>query len=271
VTTAPVQPTTTQTPPTQPVTTPAPPITTQAPPTPPVTTPAATTSPVTTSAPTFTPCTPPVNNEFGSALPLFDGLTAFSTLCASSSTLPSCFDDGADIFYRYRATFNGTVSIDTCSASTDFDTTLVAYTPGGQILECGDDFCEVRSKIVVGVTEGQEVIVRVAGFRRATGVGFLNVVGSNVTCPPWPGPSVCPLVYNTSCMTVNFVFENLMEGFGAQGCECGPPFVPPTCIAPPSVPMPPCVVPPPQRKCLTFNVHFGGLMASADPRTPPAT
>ena len=180
-----------------------------------------------------------------------------------------CFDDGADIFFRYLANVTGLLEIDTCSNATDFDTTLVALTLAGQVVECGDDFCNTKSKITVAIEAGQELILRVAGFRRATGMGILNVQSSNSTCPPWPGPSVCPLTYNASCMTINFVFEGLIEGFGAQGCECGPAFVPARCQPPPVVPLPPCPAPPTApTKCLTFNLQFGSLLAAADPRTP---
>jgi hypothetical protein len=58
---------------------------------PPVTFPTQTTAPLTT---TPSGCIPPSNDVVASALPLFDGSTFFTTLCATTSNSSTCFDDG---------------------------------------------------------------------------------------------------------------------------------------------------------------------------------
>jgi hypothetical protein len=177
------------------------------------------------------------------------------------------FETGADVFYRYQSSVTGFVSIDTCSSTTDFDTTLTALI-GGSVLACNDDACGFRSKIVLPVRVGDVVLVRVAGFRRATGVGVLLVNSfSNSTCPSWPGPSVCPLLYNTSCFSLNFFFDDLVNGFAVQGCSCPPRTTVGPCLKPPTVPLPPCQTGgTPPTDCLRFNLHFGRLLAAADPK-----
>ena len=63
--------------------------------------------------------------------------------------------------------------MDTCSRATDFDTTLVALDAAGdRIVACGDDGCGLQSKIAFSAQVGDVFVLRVAGFRRATGMGL---------------------------------------------------------------------------------------------------
>jgi len=166
---------------------------------------------------------PPVNDLIALALPIFDGRTSFSTLCATTTSGLSCFDDGADVFYRYQALVTGTIFVDTCSRATDFDTTLVALNAAGdRIVTCGDDGCGVQSKMAFAAQIGDVFVLRVAGFRRATGTGILNISAVASRCPAWPGPSTCPLVYNASCFSLNFFFDDVASGYGSNGCNCPP-------------------------------------------------
>src|SRR5262249_31638796 len=84
---------------------------------------------------------PPIkNDECVDAIAITDGVTAFSTIGATTSPPaldPSC-DKGFglgfvnDIWYTYTATATGTVSVSTCNDAS-YDTRLAAYA------QCGDE------------------------------------------------------------------------------------------------------------------------------------
>src|SRR5262245_38099267 len=71
----------------------------------------------------------PANNNCSNATPIGNGSYSFSTINATTDgpTFPSCWQTSAfaDVWYRYTAQANGTVTADTCGAN--FDTILVAY------------------------------------------------------------------------------------------------------------------------------------------------
>ena len=195
---------------------------------------------------------------------MFDGPTGFDSQCATTFRRGPCFDDGADIYFSYRASCSGRISIDTCSSLTNFDTTLTVFNSTDGLVTCNDDSCNTRSKVEFDASQGDIFLLRVAGFRSATGVGLLSVLCDPVDCPPWPQPSTCPLTYNASCTRLDFRFKNVLACYGSQGCSCGESSVNPECYPPPQVPTPPC--PSPTGDCLNINFQFAELLSAADPR-----
>jgi hypothetical protein len=74
---------------------------------------------------------PPGNDACLNAIPLFDGLTAFSTVNATTdgAPVPGAQYDGQtyeDIWYLYTPTCNGTWTVSTCGTA-NYDTDLVLY------------------------------------------------------------------------------------------------------------------------------------------------
>jgi uncharacterized repeat protein (TIGR01451 family) len=88
---------------------------------------------------------------------------------------------------------------------------------------------------------------------------------SHPVCSLWPGPSICPLMYNVSCFSLNFFFDDIANGYGSQGCLCPAAATRTPCLKPPVVPAPPCEPPSIPLRCLTFNLRFAYLLAAADP------
>jgi len=86
-------------------------------------------------------------------------------------------NDRIDEWYAFTAPQDGFVIADTCSANTDFDTTLAAFTSCQLNVElaCNDDFCGTRSLIGWETTAGTTYFIRVSGVYAATGDYELHV------------------------------------------------------------------------------------------------
>lgn len=167
-------------------------------------------------------------------------------------------------YHLHQIIAKGTVTIETCSPLTTFDTTLLVYDSSGVVVACNDDACATQSRVQFASDVGQAFTIRLAGFRGATGSGLLTTSCAPIQCPRWPNPSVCPLTYNSSCTFIDFYFNNILSCYGSQGCSCGANPDNPACFEPPVVPSPPC--PLSSGKCLKFNFQFGNLLSAADPR-----
>ncbi len=148
-----------------------------------------------------TECPPPAPaNLCANCIPITDGLTAFSTVGATTdgpAHVGSCLYDGQthrDIWYNYTAPCTGTLEVTTCEdlgGSADYDTDLVVYDgcDCGVGLEdpplgCNDDdlmnpcgFMPIfHSTVAVPVVLGQCYKVRVGGFStNDEGTGNLSV------------------------------------------------------------------------------------------------
>ena len=130
------------------------------------------------------------NDDCADAVPLMDGVTAFSTLDATTDgpDLPNECEEGFglvlvnDIWYDYVASCSGTVTISTCNDA-DYDTRLAAYEAdscpvnNGQLVGCNDDgagCAGFTSIMTFPATAGVNYKVRVGGFR-GSGTGSLTV------------------------------------------------------------------------------------------------
>lgn len=156
----------------------------------------------------ITPTSPtPPNNTCAFATPVTDGEWPFSNCAATTefSATNACIppDFGHyDLWYRYTASCDGLVSIDTCSS--DFDTVLMIY-PGNpcpsadtRLIECNDDigmecgFGGLGSKIFLTVASGEEYLVRLTGLTPDNaGSGVLSI-----NCYPILSCPQCPADYN---------------------------------------------------------------------------
>jgi hypothetical protein len=154
------------------------------------------------------PCTPqpPPNNACANAIQISNGVTAFTTVGATTdgSPLPSGACDpsaavcAADVWYRYTASCTGTLRVTTCEqlgGSTDFDTVIVIYQnagcppPDSARIGCDDDDTNnpcgqnlpFASTAFASVVSGQTYLIRLGGFFDLTDVGSGTL---NVTCTP---------------------------------------------------------------------------------------
>jgi hypothetical protein len=130
------------------------------------------------------------NDNCAGAVTLGVGNSAsYSTSSATTST-PAwpCGTGGKDLWFKYTTNCAATVTFHTCSASTNFDTTLQVFSGSCSSLlslGCNDDWsgCSstVRSRVVVTTTGPTTLYVRVGGYNGASGTFVLNV--ANSTCP----------------------------------------------------------------------------------------
>ena len=120
-------------------------------------------------------------------VPLRGYTDAFTTTDGPSHTGVECetlSDDvfEADVWYVYTATQDGTLTVDTCSMETCFDTMLAVYDTGvctptaGDLLACNDDYTAVQcgstghgSLVEVPVESGNSYLIRVGGWAGDTG------------------------------------------------------------------------------------------------------
>jgi hypothetical protein len=131
----------------------------------------------------------PANDNCSGALNLVVGNNgSYSTAAATTST-PSwpCGSGRKDIWFRYTVNCAATVTFHTCSASSNFDTTLQVFSGScsGSSLGCNDDWsgCSstTRSRVQVTTSGPTTLYVRVGGYNGASGTFVLNV--ANSSCP----------------------------------------------------------------------------------------
>ena len=96
-------------------------------------------------------------------------------------------NDIYDEWYRYTMPCEGTLTISTCDAGTDYDTTLAVYSDCGGAnseIACNDDStepgCQIaglnrKSLLVINAAGGETVYIRVSGFNGSTGNFVLNL------------------------------------------------------------------------------------------------
>ena len=149
----------------------------------------------------------PTNDNCEDAVPIFAGLTAFSTLGANTDGLAheDCQfsgQTGSDIWFTFTAPCTSLLTITTCEqlgGSADYDTDLVLYSAPGApcpptdafLIACNDDdpdnFCGsasggYKSTITANVVQGQQYIIRVGGFNTGNqGTGNL-LIECGATC-----------------------------------------------------------------------------------------
>ena len=122
------------------------------------------------------------SDDCDGAAPIGDGLTAYSTLGATTdgNVHPDCEFDGQtynDIWFDYIASCTGTLVVTTCEdngGSADYDTDLVIYDGLGciptdaDLLACSDDDCSpaglYHSFLQIEVSAGNAYKIRVGGW-----------------------------------------------------------------------------------------------------------
>jgi len=127
-------------------------------------------------------CPAVANDDCEGASPISDGATGFTNLGATTSIadLPIECDKGfglafvRDLWYEYKATCTGTLTVSTCSAA-DFDTRLALYEScGGPAIACNDDgpdCTNFTSIMTAEVVCGQTYYIRVGAFDGADPIG----------------------------------------------------------------------------------------------------
>lgn len=132
----------------------------------------------------------PPNNLCFSAQFVGDGMVMQSTAGATTSAQGTCLpDDGADVWFIYVATCNGTVTMNTCGSS--FNTSLTVYSIcGGAILACNNDWCGTGSFVSFQATVGTSYHVRAAGAAGATGDLVFSTACNTAACPVEAPPGV---------------------------------------------------------------------------------
>jgi len=146
------------------------------------------------------------HNTCANALPIFNGVTAFTNLGATTNgpTVTGCnlgnYDQiGSDIWYSYTATCTGPLRVSTCNTA-NFDTKIAVYGPGflglscpsgsqfttGVLLGCNDDASGCSgwtSDLTVNVVAGSNYRIRIGGFNAQQGSGTVLIECGAVPCP----------------------------------------------------------------------------------------
>ena len=117
---------------------------------------------------------PPANDDCVNAIAIGEGLTAGSTIGATTSMVTGlCGSMGNDVWYAYTPTCTGTATASFCDGgSANYDTVLAAFSGTCETLVrsgCNDDFCSLLSEISFPVTAGQTYFLAVGGYEGATG------------------------------------------------------------------------------------------------------
>jgi len=141
------------------------------------------------------------NGQCENALMITDGVYPFDTTNAATdgpaSPIAPCTPVNQDIWYRYIATCDGTLTVSLCGSS--FDTALAVYQGAtcpppdgiglGALLGCSDDFCGTASRVSIPASLGQTYLIRVGGKDDANGMGTLTVG----CVPPASGACCLPM------------------------------------------------------------------------------
>ncbi|MHC4571429.1 MAG: dockerin type I domain-containing protein [Planctomycetota bacterium] len=98
-----------------------------------------------------------------------------STGGAIGTNESSCgYNDTIDVWHSFTATSTEPYKISLCGST--FDTTLSVFDPNGTIdLACNDDYCDLQSELTIGLTAGENYLIRVAGYDGETGDYTLTI------------------------------------------------------------------------------------------------
>jgi hypothetical protein len=121
-------------------------------------------------------------DECASAIPIGNGLTSGTNVGATNSVqTSSCNNMGSDVWYFYIASCNGFVEATFCQpGSASFDTVLAVFDGSTSCqtavqLDCNDDTCLLRSKVVFPVSSGSPYYIAVGGFAGAQGTFSISL------------------------------------------------------------------------------------------------
>ncbi|MEE2973584.1 MAG: hypothetical protein VX672_10685 [Planctomycetota bacterium] len=134
----------------------------------------------------------PQNDNCADAIEVVDGAVVVSTLASTTDGGPlpiECDSFGSvdifnDVWYRYTATCEGTVTMSFCVANdSTFDTRMAVYGDGceGPVVACNDDVCGLYSEVTFATECDKVYLVRVGSYSE-TGFGTatldISCVGS---------------------------------------------------------------------------------------------
>lgn len=170
--------------------------------------------------------TPPANDLCAEAIDVPLGSTSFTSLLATTDgpALPAECDEGFglsledDVWFRHEATCSGPLRIETC-AELGFDTRMAVYegscvTPA--ILACNDDapLCSPTgaSRVLIEAVCGEVYLIRVGGYKGASGVGVLTL-----TCLGGPCVPPCPADLDDDATVGGADLTMLLSAWGGTG------------------------------------------------------
>jgi hypothetical protein len=152
----------------------------------------------------------PPNDECGYSIYVtLPALVSGSNVGATLS-MPACGSIGSDVWYRFVAPYNGTVTLSVCSAlgpgSTTFDSVIAVRLGacGFPIVGCNDDYCSQESWLQVPITAGTEYEVQLGGFQGAQGSFTLSIVGTPTVPPNDACANAIPLTVGALVVAENF-------------------------------------------------------------------
>ena len=168
---------------------------------------------------------PVLNDECVDSIPVFTGVPYVGTTVGSTGfDVSSCgAGDSNDVWHTWTADCDGAVDIGLCDSL--FDTTLAVYDACDTLdLVCNDDHCssqsaivprDPRENLVLPVTVGEVLYIRVSGFNGARGQYTLNVNGcvNNGCCANFPAGRC----YNLAPTTCQVAGSPLPDGILCEG------------------------------------------------------
>ncbi len=136
---------------------------------------------------------PPDNDDCENAIDVVNGTYEFDNIAASTDgpdeptqcTFVQGGEIGADVWFRYTPSCDGTVHVSLCESN--YDTAVAVYYIYGacpfipSASFCNDDSCGTQSELDVPAIAGQPFMIRVGGFNGATGQGTLSISQPNVS------------------------------------------------------------------------------------------
>lgn len=125
-------------------------------------------------------------------------LTASNTTATSELSEPTTYGGGSvnSMWYSWTAPSSGTLTVQTCGGSTNFDTTLQTYSGSavGSLsqLASNDDDCSVQSTNSLSVTSGTTYRIQVDGYGSDTGTFTLswNFASIGPSADAFPGITI---------------------------------------------------------------------------------
>ncbi len=177
--------------------------------------------------------TAPPNDQCIWAPTIEEGSWGIQNIGATTDGPPgSCRPGDSDIWYRYIAPCNGTLTIDTCE--TAFDTVLIAYRGEAcfglgvaREAACNDDVTTcgggVSSRISFSTTAGERFIIRVAGYAGLQGGAMMILTQNPCSRPPNDNCGAATTIANGQTLpfstigaTTDAFFEPLCNSSGDQ-------------------------------------------------------
>jgi|GEM_PF-2745137 len=162
------------------------------------------------------------NDDCAGALVISSGLTVGSTIGATTSVpTGSCSTMGDDVWFKWTADCNGSVSANLCGGggTADYDTVVAVFDGTcGALTEitCNDDTCGLQSSASWTAVSGTDYYIAVGGYTNTSGVTAQGNFTLNLQC-----------LVNDDCATAIPVVNGLTSGTnagattGTQGASCG--------------------------------------------------